>query len=150
MSKLPHHPDNEVFKMTLNFDDPENQPIRMIRRSEGHAAPEQYTFVGRNMTGVQTGRFMWVASGKQPNLAAVRVAIAPYGSIPDGRWLKAVAATFEPDFRDTLRRGIADPSWLLHGQHACFPMQHCYGLLTVRLADLDVEGYTRWLIQVSE
>lgn len=143
--RRPHYADGEVFEMTLDGDAPKNQPWEMVRR-DGYSGEWKHN--GPRVKGRQTRRFKWISIGYQPNLEAVRTALAPHGKIPEGQWREAVKQMFEPDGKHP--RGIADPSWEDPDGRARFPYVECDGRSDFRWADGGQGESWRWLVGVGK
>lgn len=114
------------FELTIDGD--ATDPFGMVR-NDGYD-PEGWEHKGSRVTGRQARRFKLVQVGRQPNLEAVRRALALYGDIPEGQWREAFKAAYPtPDCKGPI--GVADPSWVLPDGSRDFPY----------LSD----GFSRWL-----
>lgn len=132
------------FELTL--DGNATDPIGMLR-SDG-IDPKGWQFKGTKPRGVQTRRFKLVQVGCQPNLDAVRAALATHGDIPEGQWREAFKAAYPTSGGKGLI-GVADPSWVSPGGYRLFPYLGGGGsrwLSSFRCTDDGSFGGWRWLV----
>lgn len=145
---LPYPPVGEVFELTLDGDDPANDPIEMVRQ-DGHGESQKWEFRGRRVVGVQIRHFKLVQIGYQPNFEAVLRELGMHGTIPEGQWREAFKVNYETDGKGPV--GIADSFWVDPDGDANFPYVSTVGrslfYWTARAFD-DV--CWRWLVAVSK
>lgn len=146
-SKLPHHPDGEVFELTLDGDAPDNQPLEMVRR-DGYDHPELWRHSGPTVKGAQTRKFKWVSIGYCETFDEVKRKLAKHGKIPKGQWREAVKEKFQPD--GVHPRGSADASWVDPEGLANFPCVITDGSSDFRWTGRGFGGGWRWLVGVVE
>lgn len=118
---LPMPADGVVFEMTLDGNDPANDPLQGM--VAGHGFSGKWKHKGPKVNGKQTGTFVWVTVGYQPNLKAVRTACLVKtkdkgGKIPEGQWREEVMRHYQ---NNGVPRGIADPSWQSPDGDVFFP-----------------------------
>lgn len=147
-ARVPTIPEIGVeFELTLDGNAPENQPLEMVRKSGGYHLTE-WKHKGPVVAGQQTRRFKLVQVGYQPNLDAVKKALALHGDIPEGQWREAFKRRFRrPDGKGHI--GIADSSWV-DPDGTLFPYVHTDGRSDFDRAGGDLGGYWRWLVGVRK
>lgn len=125
VNPLTYPANGEIFTLTLNGDDPANDPIEMVR-TDGYDNPEQWKFTGKLIKGVQTRRFKLVSIGYCKELVEVIEKLKKHGEIPEGQWREALKKKFpKPDGKKPI--GIADPSWVYPGGDVHFPFINSNG-----------------------
>ncbi len=142
--------DGEVFELTLDGDAPENQPLEMVRQA-GYDNWQEWEHNGPAVKGRETRRFKWVYIGYQPNLDAVRAALATHGKIPEGQWREAVKKMFKHDIWRPC--GIADPSWeppRFGGSIPYCPYISSDGSSRFKWVIDGFPDHWRWLVEVNE
>ena len=134
----------EEFELTLDGDDPANDPIEMVRR-DGYSSPEKWEHKGERILGKQTRRFKFVGVGFCRNLDEVWQKLAVYGEIPEGQWREAYKKT---KYRVAYGRpvGVADPSWVNPSGRASFPYVDEIGRSDFHWTDDDFYGDWLWLV----
>lgn len=131
----------EVFKLTINGDAPENQPLQMVR-DFGYTGEWRHN--GPKVEGKQTRRFKLAQACYQPNLDGVKSAL-PGSTAVEGQWIKAFKAAYpQPDGNGSI--GIADASWFNPRDVARFPVVSTGGSLDFGWAGRDRGVYWRWLV----
>ncbi|OGL66203.1 hypothetical protein A3B21_01935 [Candidatus Uhrbacteria bacterium RIFCSPLOWO2_01_FULL_47_24] len=138
--------DGEVFKLTLNGDASDNQPLAMVH-TDGYTGKWKHN--GRVVKGAQTCRFKLVAIGYCRDFEEVKRKLAPHGKIPEGQWRQAFKASYrKPDGKGQI--GVADSSWSDPDGNAAFPCVHGYGRSGFDWVGSAFSGGWHWLVAVSE
>lgn len=147
-AQLPYPKVGEEFELTLNFDDPDNDPTQMVYADAFFSSPEKCKFKRSRTHGTHTSRFKLVRVGHCYNIEVVQNKIGKYGKIPEGEWVQAFRAKFsETDGNGPV--GVADPSWVVPGGgRVSFPCVDSTGLLYFFWSDADYDGDWRWLVEV--
>ena len=139
--------DGEVFELTLDGDDPKNDPLEMVRSDGYHSGAWKHR--GKRISGVQTRQFWLACVGLCANLDEVREKLKEHGKIPQGQWREAFKAKYpRPDGNGPI--GIADPSWVDPDGDAYYPSVDSFGCSLFRWAGHDKGEDWRWLVEVSE
>ena len=136
----------EIFELTLDGDDSENQPLEMVRR-DGYSG--NWKHKGLVVKGRQTKRFKLVQVGYCRNLDEVRQKLAAHGEIPEGQWREAFKASY-PNHDGLGPVGIADPSWVNPNDNAYFPCVDSDGYSNFVWAAYDQNEHWRWPVVVSK
>lgn len=141
------YPVGEVFELTLDGDDAENDPVEMVRR-DGYSKPEQWQFNGTRVAGVQTRRFKLVSVGYCRTFDRLTRKLIKYGTIPEGQWREALKAAYQHDGKGPV--GIADSSWVRPDGYAHFPCVRTLGSSYFHWTGFDFHARWRWLVEVSK
>lgn len=133
----------EEFELTLNGDDPANDPIEMVRR-DGYSEPHKWQYEGTRVVGKQTRRLKLVAVGYCRNLDEVRQKLAVHGEIPEGQWREA----YKVKYRGGCGRpvGIAAASWVSPRGRASFPCVDERGISDFSWTGHDFNVSWLWLV----
>jgi len=107
----------EIFELTIDGGAPWNNPMVMLKVSEGDA---NWRFVGRKIIGVQTRRFKLEIAQECANLKEVLRALDGKGKIPEGQWRMAFAEKYRLEHLSE-RLGVPDASWINEHGEAHFP-----------------------------
>lgn len=147
-NKVQMYPEiGEVFELTRDGNDPNSDPIVMVRR-DGYDQPERWKFKGEYLIGAQTLQFKLVSIGYQPNFDAVLLALAGHGCIPGGQWREVFKVRFtKPDGKGPI--GIADASWVFPNDDSGFPCVHTGGGSGFHGTGPGFSDSWRWLVEVS-
>lgn len=144
----PVYPANgEIFGLTLNADDPANDPLEMVRR-DGYEKPESWRHAGTKLTGAITRRFKLVAIGYCPSFEEIKKRLKEQGRIPEGQWREPLKAKYREDGKGPV--GIADASWTYPPSDAYFPYVLGDGSSGFRWIGFGFRDACRWLVEVSE
>ena len=120
--------------------------LEMVRRFGYN--PTGWKFNGTEIITPQTKKFMLVPIGEQPNLKAVKSALAQYGAIPAGQWCDAFKKAFlQPDGNGPI--GVADSSWVSPRGNAIFPHVPSDGDVIFDWSAYDFHAHWRWLVEVQ-
>lgn len=142
---FPAYPaEREVFELTLDGDDPNNDPIVMAQR-DGY----EFTHVGKKVVGVQTGRFMLVRSGYRPYFDELRQSIETFGAIPEGQWREAFKAKFPHPHGKQRPVAVADASWRGSADTAYYPWIDRRGKSGFHGTEYDLSEEWFWLVRLS-
>jgi len=140
----------KVFKLKLNGDAPENQPLEMVRAAYGWS--EGWEYCGTPVKGIQTGEFKLVEVDRCEDLDEVIRRISAPGITPSGQWLNAIAQGFS--FWKIKRLspiGIPDPSWIPPHGTPHFPFISTNGAQKFTWANhIDASLPWLWLMQVRK
>lgn len=135
----------EVFELTLNGNDPDVQPLAMVRKY-GYK-PEYWKHSGKTVTGQQTRKFQLVSVGYCTGWYELAEKLATFGPTPEGQWLEAFKTEYGPG--GNCHIGVADPSWVDPHGFAVFPCMHNDGDSNFDWADSDFSVRWRWLVPVK-
>lgn len=140
--------DGEVFRLTLDGDAPENDPIEMVRQ-DGYQSFKRWKFKGKKVVGIQTRAFKLVRVGDCRNLDELHEKLAQYGDVPEGQWRQAFVAAYpQSDGRGSV--GVADASWFDVNGHARLPYIHWRGFSSFSSIrswfGSEPGGRWRWLV----
>ena len=136
----------EVFKLTLDGNAPENQPLAMLK-SDGYDSPERWKHSGKKVGGIETKLFKLVSVGYQPNFESVLRELRKHGRIPGGQWREALKRKFLlPPGRFV---GVADSSWVSPHGDAHFPCVRADGSSGFIWVIDDFDASWLWLIEVK-
>ena len=134
----------EAFEITLDFDNPNNQPNTFVTH------PDRFGFLahrGERLSGIQTRSFIWVPLGSRHSFSALCIALEEYGRVPEGQWL----AAFRECQLDGNDLAIADRGWEDQHQQRYYPCRRSGS--TLFLMEDTVQDERRkilWLVEVSE
>ena len=145
--RRPYPAEGEVFTLTMDANDPECDPLAMVR--EDGYNPAEWKHVGDKLTGVHTGKFRLVSVGYCRDLDEARQKLAAHGALAQGQWREAFKEAYPtPDGKGSI--GFPDPSWVgPHGDRD-FPYVGTDGKSSIRWAADELTYYWRWLVAVCE
>lgn len=148
-AQVPVYPkEGEIFKLTLDGDAPENQPLEMLRRYGTDSSDWKHN--GEKVSGKQTRRFKLVRVGYCRNLDEVRKKLKGHGNIPEGQWVMAFRVAYPRSDGQGPHIGVADASWVDPDGSAYFPYVYSGGSLGFNWADIERGDHWRWLVAVSK
>lgn len=137
----------EVFELTLNGDDPDNQPSAMVAACQED--PSVWTHKGPTVTRTVTKRFKLVKVGSCNTFKELKERLQAHGTIPESQWLKVFTTRFtRHDHDDGV--AVADDSFVLSpggGRSFFYIGDEGFPVLTPRGGPMS--GMWRWLVQVS-
>ena len=136
-----------VFKLTLDWDDPENEPMAMARR-DGFAV-SNWLYKGERPTGIQTRRFKLILAGYGRNFLEVLAKIQANGKIPEGQWREAFK-TAHPHHDGGTCVGVPDLSWVNAYGSLVFPFIDKNGHSSFHWPVRAFSDYWRWLVLAEE
>jgi hypothetical protein len=149
--QTPSYPeDGVVFELTIDGDDPDVQPLTIVKMAGGD--PGRYRYRGRVIEGKQTRRFMFVSVGGSV-FEDVVARLKDKGKIPEGQWIMAVKKAF-PIHGRKRPVGIVDASWREQGCgrfNGCFPcivLRGELGFVSAHHEYLRARCW-RWLVEVE-
>lgn len=140
---------SKIFELTLDGDDPINDPMEMIR-SNGFD-PDAWKFKGKRVVGKQTRKFRMACVGACRNVDEVREQLNRCGEIPEGQWREAFMVAGCPEVDGPWHIGFADPSWEDSSGFDNIPcIFPCRGHDFLRVHYATFNNYWRWLVEVKE
>lgn len=148
---LPMPADFETFEMSMDGNDPANDPLNGMVFGRGFSG--NWKHQGPTVKEKQTGTFMWVTVGYQGNLkaankSAIKVA-KEHGveaEIPEGQWREEVMRRYQ---NNGVPRGVGDPSWEDPDGDVYFPIVNGDGDASFLWADSARREGWRWLVRAS-
>lgn len=149
ISALTYPADGEIFKLTLDGDAPENDPIEMLRR-DGYSAVG-WLYNGKKLTGKQTHTFKLVSlTGYGGDFERTLRDVVECGGIPEGQWREALKNAYpHHDSKSKTCVGVADLSWVNQYGFPCFPFIDIYGNSRFHWPAHSFFGRWRWLVVVA-
>jgi hypothetical protein len=137
----------EAFQMTLNGEDPTNNPIAMIR-SDGYY--DQWSYIGQKITGVVTAHFKLI-SAKNVWVVEIIEEIKQHGKIPSGQWRQAFTKQF-PEWRSAYKYiGFPDCSWKNdENDTKLFPYLGKHGGSGLARSISSADSDWLWLVEISK
>lgn len=136
----------EVFQLTLCGDEPENDPLQMVRDAGYNSKGWLHT--GIRCGGRQRRRFMLVGPGKELWFDEIKIFLGANYAIPNGQWLRAFKDKY-PQHDGNSPVAVADAAWVNPLTEKFFPVIGSDGV--IRFASVeDSRGFEcRWLVEVS-
>jgi hypothetical protein len=142
--KKPYPNIDEEFELTLDGNDPRNQPLAMVS-GDVHDSEKDWRHDGPTVTGNQTRKFRLVQVGYCSHWDELRQKLRDKGTIPEGQWRQAFLQAF-PGHDGQGPVGVADASWVHPYGAASFPCVASDGNPGFGWAVCDFDGGWRWLV----
>lgn len=90
---------SESFELTLDADNPQNQPLALILSCRSVVPVGHYKYEGPVIKGVMTRSFRFVEVEGSNTVQGLREAISVYGRIPEMQWCGALKGHFPKGVR---------------------------------------------------
>lgn len=137
----------EEFQMTLDGDDPTNDPIAIIR-SDGYY--DRWSYIGQKITGIATSCFKLISSEKVW-VDDILKDIKRQGKIPCGQWRQAFTKQF-PEWRNAYKNiGFPDCSWKNNENGAkLFPYLGKHGDSGLGRLVSSADSDWLWLVEITK